>query len=193
MSRVIVGSLIAAIAMFIIGFVFFASGLQRIATASLDDAPAAAVQQALAANLPKTGTYFVPEAEASSAQTVMFGQGPVATIHYNVGGFPSMDPTALFGGFILNFVVALLIGSALIGIDRRVPDFGSRAWLVGLFSVGAAAFMHLGMPLYFHQGWGHAIYLFIADALALIAGGLIIARWFLPRNMSAHADVPRDV
>jgi hypothetical protein len=98
----------------------------------------------------------------------------------------------LIGGFVLNFLVALLIGTALIGIDRRVPDFGPRAWLVGLFSVAAASFMHLGTPLYYHHGWSHAIYLFVADAAALMTGGLIIARWFLPRTSSAPADVPQD-
>ncbi len=180
MIRVLIGAAVAAVAMFLIGFVFFATPLGALGTGSVDDVPAAAVQQSLAANLPRTGTYYVPSPEASSEQTVMYGQGPVATIHYNSGGFPAMDPTALIGGLVLDFVVALLIGAALLGIGDRVTDFSSRAKVVVLFSVAATAFMQLSEPIYYHHDWPHFIYLFIADTLALSVAGLIIARWFLP-------------
>ena len=56
MIRVIIGAVPAALAMFVIGFIFHLSGLQNIATRGLDDLPAAAVQQNLAANQPGTGT-----------------------------------------------------------------------------------------------------------------------------------------
>lgn len=187
MIRVIIGAVPAALAMFVIGFIFFASGLQNIATRNLDDLQAAAVQQSLAANLQGTGTYAIPNPDRSAQQNVMYGQGPIATIHYNAKGFPAMDSSALLGGLIMNFIVALLIGAALIGIDRRVPDFASRARLVAIFAVAAGLFMHLGEPIYHHHDWPHFLYLFVADVAALIAAGLIIARWFLPRGASAPA------
>ncbi|TFI58388.1 hypothetical protein E2493_10415 [Sphingomonas parva] len=187
MIRVIIGAVPAALAMFVIGFIFFASGLQNIASRNLDDMQAAAVQQSLAANLHGTGTYVIPNPEGSSAQTVMYGKGPVATVHYNSHGYPAMDAGALLGGLFLDFIVALLIGAALIGIDRRVPDFGSRARVVAIIAVAASAFMHLGEPIYYHHDWPHFIYLFIADAAALIAAGLIIARWFLPTPAREHS------
>ena len=115
MVRVILGSLAAAVAMLVIGFIFFATPLARLGMGSLDDARAAAVQQALAANLPETGTYAVPGTD-TQAQTNMYSQGPVATVHYNTGGFAAADPTMFLGGLIFNFVVALLIGAALIGL-----------------------------------------------------------------------------
>ncbi|QPQ54861.1 hypothetical protein IC614_11160 [Allosphingosinicella flava] len=183
MPRIILGSLAAAIAMFIVGFIFYATPLVRFSYATLGNTQAATVQQALAANLPKTGTYFVPNPDESSEQTVMYGQGPIATIHYNRGGFAAMDTGALVGGLVLNFIVALLIGSALIGIDARVPDFASRARLVLIFSLAASALMHLGGPLFYHHDWPHAIYAFIADAATLAVAGLVIARWFLPRGV----------
>ncbi|HEY6916550.1 MAG TPA: hypothetical protein VI381_02815 [Allosphingosinicella sp.] len=181
MGRIILGSVVAAIAMFVIGFIFFATPLGKLSYSSLGNMEAAAVQQTLAANLPKTGTYFIPSPESSAEQTVMYGQGPVATVHYNRGGFPAMDPGVLMGGFILNFVTALLIGAALLGIADRVTDFPSRARLAAIFGVAASALLHLGPPLYYHQDWTHAIYLFVADGITLAAAGLILARWFLPR------------
>ena len=193
MGRVILGAAVAAVAMFVIGFIFYASGLQNVATRNLDNLQAASVQQSLAANLPGTGTYSIPNPDRSSDQTVMYGQGPIATVHYNSKGFAAMDPGALIGGLVLDFVVALLIGAGLIGIDRRVPDFASRARLAVIGAVAASAFIHLKEPIYYHHDWPQFIYLFIADAVALAAAGLIIARWFLPRARTAPADAPTDV
>ena len=115
----------------------------------------------------------------------MFSQGPIATIHYNTHGFAATDPASLGGGLVLNFIVALLIGAGLLGISERVPDFETRARLVVLFAVAASALIHLGEPIYWHHDWPHFIYVFIADAAALAAAGLIIARWFLPRSKAA--------
>ena len=195
MVRVIIGAAVAAVAMLIVGFIFFATPLSRLGMASLDDAPAAAVQQALAANLPRTGTYAVPGTD-TQAQTNMYSQGPIATVHYNTGGFAADDPGMLAIGLVFNFIVALLIGAAMIGIDRRVPDYGSRARVAVIIAVAASAFVHLGEPIYWHHDWGHFIYLFIADSLMLAAAGLVIA-WFLPRAATAAApapaEAPRDV
>lgn len=184
MIKVIIGAAAAAIAMFVIGFILFATPLSKLGTASLDNAQAAAVQQALAQNLRETGTYSVPGVDTPE-QTNMYSNGPIATVHYNMHGFGAVETGSLIGGLVLYFVVALLIGAALIGIDRRVPDFGSRARVVVIFAVAASAFMHLSEPIMYHHDWGHFIYRFFADALMLSAGGLIIARWFLPRGVSA--------
>jgi hypothetical protein len=192
MGRIIIGAAAAAIAMFVIGFIFYATPLNGLAFARADDTQAAAVQQALAANLPRTGTYVIPDA-STPQQTVMYGNGPIATVHYNIGGFSPADPAVILAGLALDFVVALLIGFALLGLAGHVTDFAARARIVVLFALGAAAFMRLGEPVWYHHDWGWFIYAFVADAAALIAAGLIIARWFLPTARAAPADAPTDV
>ena len=193
MGRVIIGAVAAAVAMFVVGFLFFATPLYKIGSSTLGNAEAAAVQQALAANLPATGTYFVPGADTPE-KTVMYGQGPVATVHYNIGGFSVADPATLIGGLVFEFVIALLIGLALLAVADRVHDFASRARLVVVFSVAAAAFIHLGEPIWYHHDWRHAIYVFIGNAATLVVGGLIIARWFLGGvRQRVAVDPPTDV
>ena len=119
--------------------------------------------------------------------------GSNVRLGYNTNGFAAADAGPLIIGLVLNFVVALLIGTALIGIDRRVPDFGSRARVAVLIAVAATAFTHLGEPIFWHHDWPHFIYLFIADSLALATAGLIVA-WFLPRSdRQAPGDAPTDV
>ena len=192
MIRVIFGGAVAAIAMFVIGFIFFGPlGLLNLATASVGDIEAAAVQQTLAANLPRTGTYFVPAPESSAAQTVMYGRGPVATIHYNTGGFAAMDPGTLVVGLVFNFIIALIMGLALLGIDSRVPDLGSRAKTASILAVAGVAFSHLSEPIYYRHDWPYFIYVFVADSLMLVAAGIILA-WFLPRAQAAAAPAVED-
>ncbi|MGZ8361210.1 MAG: hypothetical protein ACXWUX_11880 [Allosphingosinicella sp.] len=193
MVRVIIGSAVAAIAMFVIGFIFFGPlGLSNLASVNVDDTQSATVQQTLAANLPRTGTYFIPNAERSPAQTVMYGQGPIATIHYNTGGFAANDTTQLLGGLVFNDLVALLVGAGRLGIHRNVVDLGTRARVAVIIAVAATAYTHLGEPLYYHHDWPHFIYLFIADGVALAAAGIIVA-WFLPVSRAAPAEAPVDV
>jgi len=178
MIRVVIGSTAAAVAMFIIGFIFFGLGLQNLAIKSVGDVQAAPIQQALRANIESTGTYMVP-GERTPEQTRMYGTGPVATIHYNVEGqVAGMSAGTAFKGLVFNFAIALAFGLALIGIDGRVRDFGSRARVAAIIAVAAAAFTHLGVPLYYPHDWAYYIYLFLADGISLAVAGIIVA-WFI--------------
>jgi hypothetical protein len=186
MIRVVIGSAAAAVAMFIIGFIFFGLGLQNLAIKSVGDLQAAPIQQTLRANIAETGTYAVP-GERTSEQTRMYGTGPVATIHYNVNGqVAGMSAGMAFKGLIFNFAIALAIGLALIGIDGRVKDFGSRARVAAIIALAATAFAHLGVPLYYPQDWTYYVYLFLADGIALVVGGVIVA-WFIRVEPQAAA------
>lgn len=192
LGKLIIGALVAAVAMFIIGALFFATPLAGLGQGNLPNAQAADVQRALAANLPSTGTYIVPDG-TTQEQTVMYGQGPIATVHYNVNGFAAFDAGALAGGFVLYFILALVIGGGLWAIERQVVDFPSRARIVIALTAAVAAYAHLKMPIFYHHGWGHYIYMFVADTVTLAAGGLVIARFFLPRRAPAPGDAPVDV
>jgi hypothetical protein len=193
MGRVIIGALVATLVMFILGALFYATPLRGMGQGNLPDQQAAEVQRSLAANLPQTGTYIVPDA-STDAQTVMYGQGPIATIHYNTGGFASFDSSAMLGGLILYLVIALLMAGSLYAVERQVHDFASRARVVVGLVLMASAYIHLKMPIFYHHDWGHAIYAFIADAVTLGIGGLIIARFFLPRHSAAApAEAPSEV
>jgi hypothetical protein len=191
-GKLLVGAIAAAAAMFLIGALFFATPLRGLGQGNLPNQQAAEVQRTLAANMPATGSYVVPDG-GTQEQTVMYGQGPIALVHYNVGGFPAFDAAAMLGGFILYLLVALWMAAALWAVERQVRDFATRLRIIALFAVAFAAYAHLKMPVFYHLGWGHFVYLFVADALTLIAGGLIIARWFLPRDRSAPADAPTEV
>lgn len=184
MIRVVIGAVAAAVAMFIIGFLFFATPLSNIPVSQIDDEGAAAVQQVLAENMGADGpaAYVVP-GTTGEAQQRLYIDGPIALIHYNPNGFALGDSSAMLGGFIQLLVTALLLGVALFGLSGHVRTFSERMKILIFFALAASVFMHLGNPVWWHQGWTFHGYLFVADLVSFVVGGGIIARWFLP-NMA---------
>lgn len=189
MLKVALGSVAAAVAMFFIGFVFWATPLGSIAVSKASDPAAVALQASMAQTLTPTGTgtYMIPSPEGSAENTILFARGPVAMVHFSATGFPAMSGSSMIAGFVLEIVVALVIGLALLGIADRVTDFRSRAQLVVFWALAASGMIHIGEPIWFHVDWPFALYNFLVDAIELSVAGLVIARWFLPRSAAPTA------
>jgi hypothetical protein len=194
MLRVIIGAALAAVAMLVVSFGIHNTPLGGLGAGKVATEQVAQLQGNLAVTLQKTGTYRVPDPNTAE-QTGLYAQGPVATIFYNEKGISNSNMGAMRFAYalVLNFLVALAMGAALLGLDRHVTTFGSRARLAMLFAIAASAFMHLSRPIWLLHDWSNALFAFIADGLALALAGLILA-WFTPRLRSrAPADAPTDV
>lgn len=163
-----VGSLVAAIVMFGLGFVFF-DLLHGMMLTPLDAATATALQGALGANLTEAGRYMIP------ATPDAWMAGPGALIDFTpAGAAPSMG-MAMGLGFVHFLISAFLIGLALKGVGG---DEDRRMKAAVMFGLAAAFFMHLGDPVWYGFGWRAALFVFVADGVMFIAGGLILAKWF---------------
>jgi hypothetical protein len=183
MIRLVIGSILGGIAQWFVGFVFWGTPLSRLAFKVAGDDANAAVQTALAQNLTAlgTGTYYVPWPD-TPAGTVLHGRGPVALIHFNTGGFSTMDTGALVGGLILSIISVFLIGLILWLIADRVSDFATRAKIVVLATVATTLYFVFGLPVFnYYLPWPYFIYLGVSDLVGLLVGGLVVARWFLPK------------
>jgi hypothetical protein len=189
MIKLLFGSFAAAVAMFLTGFLYFAGPIATIGYTSASETQGAAVQSALAANLPVTGTYMIPDPSTQSG-TTLFGKGPVATVHYNSRGFAADSPDGMLPGFILYLVVSFFMAGALSQLDRRVADFKSRALIVICFAFASSTLIVLGDPIWLHTDWRYAIFTFIGDVLMLSVAGLILARWFLPTKAELAEPAP---
>ncbi|HKT15865.1 MAG TPA: hypothetical protein VJR87_10735 [Allosphingosinicella sp.] len=193
MLRALIGAVAAAVAMSVIGLLFFMTPLAGLGVGRLGDNQAAAVQQALAANVPATGTYHVPD-PATRAQSEMFSRGPVAIVGYNMRGFSASGSSLIIGGFVHMLVVALLLALFLHSLSRYVPGFGERLKIAGIAIAGAAIFMRLRGPIWDHQDWTYAIYSFVAEIVMLAVAAVIILK-LLPRQaaMAAPAGTTSDL
>lgn len=191
MLRVIIGAALAAVAMLVVSFGVHNTPLGGIAAGKVPTERVAQVQGGLALALQRTGTYRIPDPNTAE-QTGHYAQGPVATIHYNEKGISNSNVGAMryVYALLLNFLVALTIGAALVGLDRHASGFGARARLVMLFAFAASAFMHLSRPVWLLHDWSNALAAFLFDGLAIALGGVIVA-WFTPRlRPRAPADAP---
>lgn len=179
MIKVVIGSIVGGLAMFITGFIFWATPLNKIAYSNATEAQSAAIQLALAQNLPATGYYIIPNPDTSNG-AVLYGKGPTAMVNFNTLGSSTSDPSAMIGGLIQEIIVSLLIGLSLYAVAGRVTDFASRARLVVGLSAAAVVMITTSDPIWMHGAWRFALYGLIADLAMLCASGLVIARWFLP-------------
>jgi len=104
-------------------------------------------------------------------------------VRVNKGGFPVFDPTALLAVYALMAVSVFMFGLALFLLRHRLPTFGDRAILVGWTVLGAITLNTLGDPIWSRVDWAYSLYVFVGNTIVLVAGGLVLARWFVPREM----------
>jgi hypothetical protein len=183
MVKLVIGSILGGIAQWFVGFIFWGTPLGQLPFKAATDEQSAALQTALAQILTPsgTGTYLVPWPFTQQG-TTLYGKGPVAMVHFNIGGFPTMDTSAIVGGLILSIVTIFLLALALWFIADRVTDFASRAKIVVLAAVATSLYFTIGEPVYnSYLPWFYFVYLGIGNLLGLAAGGLVVARWFLPK------------
>lgn len=185
MVKVVIGSLAGGVAMFIVGFLFWATPLQYLGYSTATDDQNATVQLSLAQNLPHTGRYVVPN-PGSQVGANGYSKGPIAIVDYNVSGFAPGDPASMIGGFVQEVIVSLMIGLSLFAISARVTDFASRVRLAIGLSAAATVMIATSDPIWNHADWRYAIYALIADLAMLSASSVVIARWFLPRAVLAE-------
>ena len=184
MAKTLLGGLLGGVAMYVVGFIFWGTPLSKLAFNHLGEAQTAATQLALAENLSPTGTgaYLIP-APYTAAGSVLYGKGPVAIVHFNTAGFAPVDTATLGLGFFVALVTGLLIAFALGSVASRVTDFASRARLAVLFALAITVYIEIGHPIFDHFGWGYWIFLWLSDFISLSVAGLIVARWFLPKEV----------
>ncbi len=178
MTRLIGGSAIAALLMFILGFVFYATPLQSIAYATADPAVIERVQAAMA-DLPKSGAYLIPNADQPGGAAA-YARGPIGMLRMVKSGYPVFDPTVLMAGFTHYFVSALLIGLALRSVSGRLDAAQTRV-VLGWTILAAAVFNLLSDPVWYRLDWTYSLYNFAANVVILGAGALVVARWLRPR------------
>ena len=184
MVRTVIGGLVGGFVIYLVGFIFWGTPLGGMAVASVTDAQSAAVQTSLAQNLTErgTGTYVIPS-PGTAEGTTLYGQGPIAVVHFNTNGYPATDVNSLVVGLILALLVGILIAFALAAVRG---GFAARARVAVLYALAITVWTILAQPVFNHYGWGYWIYAFIADLIALSLAGIVIARWFLRDGVAAE-------
>lgn len=179
MLKPALGALLAAIAMFMWGFVYWGSGLVD-PFAHVSAEAETAIGEALKANLTADGVYFIPDSKVGTEEEWMarMGQGPIAMMNFKSGGAPPMGMT-MAQGFAHMLVTALLL-AGLLAYVAPAGTYLERFRLVAVVGVIAAVFAHLGQPIWWHFPWSYAILGAVYDAGAYAIAGAILAYFVTP-------------
>ena len=180
MKRQIIGVVLATVAVYMWGFLYWGastipySGWQT----TKDDAAAG---KALLEHFPVSGTYYVPGVYiAEETRNRLSEAGPVAFVHIQREGRPVMDPSIMLNGFLLTLVTACLISVLL---KRALPALGSYAERVGfvaLVGVTAVVMIDFGDAVWWKIPWGWKIYQIFYDLVAWVIAGLVLAKFVRP-------------
>ena len=183
MQRLVIGSLMAAVVMFVLGFLFFGVlGMQAYSSATTE--ASMAIQTAMEDNLARTGTYMVPSGEEA------WMTGPSAIVDYVAAGdAPANMGLTMAEGFVHMWVSALLLGFALAAVGG---DAGNRSRVALWVGLAAAVFMHLGDPIWYGFDWRNSLFVFVADGVMFIAGGMVLAWWLARAPKTSVAPAPAE-
>ncbi|MCH8839930.1 MAG: hypothetical protein IH831_04500 [Planctomycetes bacterium] len=174
-GRVLLASIVAAVLMFVWGFVFW--GLCSMVTKLAAPLPAELdVLAALRNSQAPSGMYIYPmpadpsDKEAQAECEKKFLEGPLLQLAYRKEGVLMMAPSMFAQGLGLNFAVALLTSCLLALAARGLPHFGGRLVFVLLVSLVAAIWTNVGDVVW----WFHSPFYCLGNMAYVMGAGLVM-------------------
>ena len=182
MKKLLLGSALAAVAVFLWGFVFWTL---LVDFQTISSSGELALQRTLAEHVPETGTYVIPSNTEDEAEfTLRHETGPTAMLFVRLEGSPPMNPSTLGLGLLHEFLFALLIGLLLRMAWDGLPRYAHRVGLVVLAGIAAAFWSEVGDPIWWLHPWGFHLLNALYAIVAWTITGLIMARFAAPRSYS---------
>jgi len=185
MSKVLLGSALAAVVMFMFGFVFWGiSGLPNNVMSGARDVEEARTY--LKTNHPEDGFYKVPYSEnwaADEAFAAQAKEGPLATIIIRHEGKDPGDMMGMAMGWVYQFVciflVALLLHMAM--GNRAMTFYVRRVGFVIIAGLAISIYGNFGDVVWWSYPTAYPTLTAIYDALAWILAGLVLAALVKPK------------
>ena len=183
MKKLVLGSLLGALVMFVWGAVFWTSPLPYSVMGKIPDEAAAG--KALLEHFPRSGTYLVPSPmQDEKVLTELSRSGPIATVHIQTRGGEPMSAGVFIFGFlhelIAVFLIALLLSLALPGL----PTYGRRLGFVALAGLASSIYVNGANPIWWHHPWPFYLVNGVYDFVAWSATGLVLAGMIKPKPAS---------
>ncbi len=175
MKQVLIGSVVAAIAMFFWGFLFWgATTMPYQVMKPVADLPA--LQQALRAALPETGVYLLPHPSQGSQEEMgkVMAAGNFGRIVFMREGVQMGGSTFLFG-LLHNLVTALFL--ALLLRAAAPANYGGGVTLIALAGIAGAIASNLGKPIWYFHPWGVHVVDIVYDLTMYLVAGLVLAKF----------------
>lgn len=177
MRRTALGVVLATLAMFVWGMVYWGANPfpYRTWKAAVDGE---AAQRLLREQFPDVGTYFVPSLRTDPETLARrYSSGPVGFVHVTSQGRPIHDTSIMTKGLLIDLLSVL----ALLGLLRMaapaLPTYRHRAMFAALAGLGAALLIDGGDVAWWSIPWEWKLHQAVYDAMAWWVAGLVLARF----------------
>jgi hypothetical protein len=180
-KRLALGIGLATIALYLWGMLYWGVNPLPYRTwrQTTDDA---GVRQALLQYFPVAGTYFVPGLHHDDATlNQLFAEGPIVFVHHTSReGRPLHDTGIMVKGFVLDFVVVVLIALLLEFAAPALGTYGQRIKLVAIAGLTATILVDGGDIVWWYLPWDWKLQQAIYTFGAWLVSGLVLARFVAP-------------
>ncbi|GAB5561950.1 MAG: hypothetical protein SynsKO_35970 [Synoicihabitans sp.] len=171
MKNLIIGSLLAGLALFFWGFLYY--GLSGLPYKVLET-PAETAPAALVANFPVDGTYIIPSPQAENAMELQT-EGPMASVHIRPNGVGSAG--GMMGmGFVHGVIYCFLLGLLLQKICKK-SGYGERVIFVTQVGLAGAFVSRFGDAIWWWQSWSWQFANFAYSVIGAAIAGAILAKF----------------
>jgi hypothetical protein len=180
MKSFAIGGLLAGLALFLFGAVYWMSpvGMLALAEAPPDSVSQAALDEAF----PATGSYFVPGQDHDrEAWTAAHERGPIAVVHLRKEGLSPMSPTLLLRGLLHALASAFVLAFLMALVVRALPSYRSRLLFAGVVGLLASIFTNAGAAIWWYHSSSWTLVLGVYDVLAYLVMGAVLGAFVRPR------------
>jgi len=187
MKELLLGSAIAAVALFFWGFVYWGvSPLPYTALKTVANEMAAG--QALLEHFPQSGTYYLPDPQNPDIDEMnaLHRQGPVAMVDIDVDGAVPQSPIVMLAGFAHILITTLMISLLMRLTGDALATYGDRVLFVFLAGVIVAFWARISDVIWWGLGLPWQMYNAIYDVSSWLIAGLILAKFVGPKPASVQ-------
>lgn len=189
MRNLIVGSMLAAVAMFIFGAIYWNS--PAIGAGARETADDAAAQVMLRNTFPETGLYWVPGlalmAEDAEKFNALHEAGPVAMVNIRHQPGPAASAGTFAAGFLHEWVVCFLIGLLLMHVSPSLSGYLGRVRFVTTVGFVMAVFVNAGAVIWWRMPAAFQFAEGAYNVMAWFLAGLVLARFVPDKGGEAKA------
>lgn len=184
MKTFVLAPLLAAVAMFVCGALYWMSPFPYRSLGRVADDSAAAAE--LGKIFPATGMYLIPGAylDPQTATTIM-RRGPIAQVFFVKEGHAPIEPGEMVAGFIHYFVVALLLTLFLHHIRPTFKGYRGVVIASSLIGLIGAVLIDFSDPIWWHHPWPWHLVCALYNTLESVVAGLVLGAFLKPSAQSA--------
>jgi hypothetical protein len=196
MIRMVVGSLVAGVVMFVWGWLYWGVLVMALGPFGKLDAEAESTfVQAARDALPASGIYYVPDPSATmdgqgaqEAWVEKHKAGPLMEVFYIAEGRDPMAPFMFVAGFLHMVLIAFLLALGMRKGGGCMRKFGCRVGLAFFVAVVAATWVDGGEIIwFFHPPRWEGIQ-WVYHASGLLLGGIFVALIVRPPRSPNASD-----